>query len=241
NRKSCRYIARMPGKAHSTVSRWVKRWETDRLSGRIHQYPKNRKPTTWITRSFIDEACAAFEKRFGLTISQGHLWTILSEAGFSRKTLERRMDSHARSQQCPSNSLGHHRLQGPGSPMTMPSEPEKLQAVKAFKRVAAATPRIASLTLDLLRIGIRPVTSANIQHWLAHSGELSVNVLAHGTDIVSEADLRAVRQLGNVHNPPATDTAYSKLKAHYGWIYDCADNDIIFKFWARMIVQQPAQ
>ena len=96
NRKACRYIARMMGKSHTTVSRWVKRWESDRISGRIQTDPQYRKFNSehreWIKTnyedfplSFIDEACIAFEEQFKMTISSSHLWCILSEAGFTRK------------------------------------------------------------------------------------------------------------------------------------------------------------
>ena len=37
--------------------------------------------------SFIDEAAVEFEENFGLTISGSHIWTILAEAGFTRKVL----------------------------------------------------------------------------------------------------------------------------------------------------------
>ena len=95
-RKSIRYMARMLGKSPSTVHRWVKRWESDRLSGRIQKDPQYRKfdseHRAWIKDyyekyplTFIDETANAFEEHFNMTISCSHVWAILMEAGFTRK------------------------------------------------------------------------------------------------------------------------------------------------------------
>ena len=95
-RKSIRYISRMLGKALSTVSRWVSRWERDRISGRVQNDPQYRKFSQehreWIKDyfakfplTFIDKAAAAFEEHWKMTISSSHLWAILAEAGFTRK------------------------------------------------------------------------------------------------------------------------------------------------------------
>ena len=98
NRKSVRYMARQLGKSPSTVHRWIKRWEKDRLSGRLQKDPQFRKfgpdHRAWIKEyyenyplTFIDEAVRAFEEHFEMTISHSHLWTILAEAGFTRKVV----------------------------------------------------------------------------------------------------------------------------------------------------------
>ena len=96
NRKAIRYMARMLCKSPSTIHRWVKRWETDRTTGRIQNDPQFRKFSpenrSWIKDyyerfplSFLDEAAAAFENEFKMPISRSHLWTILFEAAFTRK------------------------------------------------------------------------------------------------------------------------------------------------------------
>ena len=99
DRKSIRCIARLMGKAPSTVSRRVKRWERDRSIGHVKQDPRYRKfgeeHRQWIKEyfesypfSFLEEAAQAFQGYFNMSISCGHLWAILAEAGFTRKVCQ---------------------------------------------------------------------------------------------------------------------------------------------------------
>ena len=63
NRKSIRYMARMLGKSPSTVHSWIKRWERDRICGRVHKDPQFRK-FGHNHRNWIKEYFEKFPLRF---------------------------------------------------------------------------------------------------------------------------------------------------------------------------------
>jgi transposase len=93
---SQRYIAKLYNKAPSTISAWVKRWETEEFAGRKKATSSYRKfgieKRDWIKifyqkfpLSFIDEACAAFKQEWQQSMSQSTLWFILREQGLTWK------------------------------------------------------------------------------------------------------------------------------------------------------------
>ena len=93
-------LAKIFGKSIRTIANWIKRWEDDDEVGRaITQITRkfNQEKINYILNyykkfpcSFLDEAKTAFLRIFHLSISLSTVCRILSNAGLTRKVIERR-------------------------------------------------------------------------------------------------------------------------------------------------------
>ncbi|KAH9123132.1 hypothetical protein LEN26_001841 [Aphanomyces euteiches] len=93
-------LATLYRKHVSTIDNWIQRYEADGTYRR-RQTTRQRKFTEvqklWVIDyckkhplSFLDEAKAAFQQKYGITISVPTIWEILCANGYTRKVLERR-------------------------------------------------------------------------------------------------------------------------------------------------------